>query len=236
MNLFITGPSTGIGLGLARAWIGKGGTVYGISRSRPPLESSALHWAAVDLGGDHPLEHTLSGLLEGARPELAVLNSAVFGPLADLRHTRVAELEAVLQVNLWGCKRVIDALLALPEPPRQVVAISSGAAVNGYKGWGGYCLSKAALNMLIQVYAAECPGVHFSALAPGLVHTAMQDQLARHTVEQSPVLQHLREARGTPRMPGPDVVAPLLLEAFERLLAEPSGCFRDLRTFLPVGS
>jgi benzil reductase ((S)-benzoin forming) len=228
-TLFITGPSAGIGLGLTRAWLERGGTVYGISRSRPPLESGRLHWAAADLGSQAPPDGLLRELLGDVRPDLAVLNSGIFGRIADLRDTSQADLESVFQVNLWGCKRTIDALMALPAPPRQVVAISSGAAVTGYRGWGAYALSKAALNMLVQVYAAEHPAVHFSALAPGLVHTAMQDLLHHEPVEHSPVLQRLRQARGTPQMPSPEQVAPRLLVAMDRLLGEASGCFRDLR-------
>jgi len=229
-NLFITGPSAGIGLGLAQAWLERGGAVYGISRRRPDLDPARFHWQPADLAADIDMEPVLAKLVGDVPLELAVLNAGVAGDIADLRDTDIPALEAVLQVNLWGCKRCIDALLALPEPPRRIVAISSGAAITGHRGWGGYALSKAALNMLIQLYAAECPDVHFSALAPGLVDTAMQEHLRRTSPERSPVLARLRQAQGTADMPLPAEVAPRLLRAMDLIRAEPSGCFRDLRS------
>lgn len=229
-NLFITGPSAGIGLGLAQAWLARGGAVYGISRRRPDLDPAMFHWHRADLSTDLDLKPVLAELVGEEPLELAVLNAGVAGEIADLRDTDIPAMEAVLQVNLWGCKRCIDGLLALPRPPRRIVAISSGAAVTGHRGWGGYALSKAALNMLIQLYAAECPDVHFSALAPGLVETDMQDHLRRTSPERSPVLARLHQAQGTADMPRPAEVAPRLLLAMDLLLAEPSGCFRDLRS------
>lgn len=229
-NLFITGPSAGIGLGLAQAWLDKGGTVYGISRRRPDLEPARFRWQPADLSKDIDLEPVLARLVGDTPLELAVLNAGVAGDIADLRDTDVPALEAVLQVNLWGCKRCIDGLLALPQPPKRIVAISSGAAITGHRGWGGYALSKAALNMLIQLYAAECPEVHFSALAPGLVDTAMQEHLRRTPPDRSPVLARLRQAQGTADMPLPAEVAPRLLRAMDLIRLEPSGCYRDLRS------
>ena len=38
---------------------------------------------------------------------------------------------------------------------RQLVFMSSGAAVNGHKDWSGYVLLKAAFNMMVQLSAHE---------------------------------------------------------------------------------
>ena len=50
-------------------------------------------------------------------------------------------------------------------------------------GWNGYALSKAALNMMMKLYAAERPGTDFSALAPGLVDTAMQEAMRQQPAD-----------------------------------------------------
>ncbi|MCP3870534.1 MAG: SDR family NAD(P)-dependent oxidoreductase [Gammaproteobacteria bacterium] len=44
----------------------------------------------------------------------------------------------------------------------QIVMISSGAAVLGNQGWGGYAISKAALSMLARLYAHEFTQTHIS--------------------------------------------------------------------------
>ncbi len=71
----------------------------------------------------------------------------------------------------------MDWLLEWGRPVRQVIMVSSGATVLGNKGWGAYALSKAGLNMLARLYDHEFPDTHISALAPGLIDTAMMDYL-----------------------------------------------------------
>jgi len=64
------------------------------------------------------------------------------------------------------------------------------------------------------------------------VQTRMQDDLLALSAEQRqqfPVVERLLAARGTADMPLPEAAAPLLLDAFERALREPSGAFLDLR-------
>ncbi|KAI9335905.1 hypothetical protein BDR26DRAFT_865330 [Obelidium mucronatum] len=52
--------------------------------------------------------------------------------------------------------------------------VSSGAAAGPYAGWGPYCMSKAALNMLSSVFALEEPTLVSFAFRPGVVETEMQ--------------------------------------------------------------
>src|SRR5690625_6916597 len=68
-------------------------------------------------------------------------------------------------------------------------------------GWGGYSLSKEALNNLITLYAEEMPNTHFLSLAPGLVDTDMQEYLCGEVDSaEFPSVQKLRDARGTDNM------------------------------------
>ena len=46
-----------------------------------------------------------------------------------------------MELNVWANKELIDTL-ALHAKVKQIVGISSGAAINGSKGWGSYSLSK----------------------------------------------------------------------------------------------
>lgn len=55
-----------------------------------------------------------------------------------------------------------------------MIAISSDAAVADYPGWGGYGASKAALDQLMHVLAAEEPGLRVYAVDPGDMRTQMQ--------------------------------------------------------------
>ena len=233
-NVLITGNSSGIGLALTQALLGKGSVVYGLSRRGCPISHENLHDIRCDLGDLSSISHAMSALLEELKKlDLVVLNAGILGEIRSMPETPVSDIEDLMRINVWSNKVLLDWLITESIDCAQIVMISSGAAVNGNKGWSGYSLSKATLNMLTQLYAHEMPETHLSALAPGLVDTAMQDYLcdpAQADAENFPSLSRLREARGTEVMPTPDAAAQKLLTAFPQLLLEVSGSFRDIRT------
>ena len=136
------------------------------------------------------------------------------------------DVKAVMEVNVWANKELIDTLHAHAHV-KQIVGISSGAAVNGSKGWGAYSLSKSGLNMLIKVYAQELPDIHFTALAPGIIRTQMvQHIIDKVDDELYPSAKKLKESHiQTPRE-----AAKYLIATFPKLLAYESGSFLDVRT------
>ena len=85
--------------------------------------------------------------------------------------------------------------------------------------------------MLVQLYALEQPTTHFCALAPGLVDTAMQDQLCgRAPDDRYAAVEVLRSKRNTPDMPTPAIAAPRLAATIERLPSlVASGDYADVR-------
>jgi len=157
----------------------------------------------------------------------------VLGRIELLHRLPLDEAKAVMEVNLWSNKTVMDWLHAWGRPVHQVVMISSGAAVLGNKGWGGYALSKAALNMLAKLYAHEFPDTHICALAPGIIDTAMMDHLCDEAdADAFPALQRLRAARGTEVMPSPREAAHRILSVLPALREQPSGSFVDIRQLI----
>jgi NAD(P)-dependent dehydrogenase (short-subunit alcohol dehydrogenase family) len=105
-----------------------------------------------------------------------VLNASSLGqtPLSPLADYRIEELRAVLETNTVAALRLVQlALPALRAAGGRVLAISSDAAVAGYPGWGGYGASKAALDQLVRVLAAEETSVRVYAVDPGDMHTRM---------------------------------------------------------------
>jgi benzil reductase ((S)-benzoin forming) len=233
-TILITGASSGIGRGLALHYLNHGDLVFGVSR-RAPAEFAGLPgfaFRSVDLLRFDTIVPTVTDLLRDVRRlDLVVLNAGMLGSLADLSETDVDEMRAVMDVNLWANKPVLDAAFARGRDVDQVVGISSGAAVSGARGWNAYALSKAALNMMMALYAAERPETHFSALAPGLVDTGMQAQVrALPEDPRYPMVERLKKAAGTPAMPGPEELAPALAEAIQSLRKRDSGRFWDLRS------
>ena len=230
-HVLITGNSSGLGLGLANACLGRGNRVYGISRRGAPEPHPSLLEVKADLADLDRIRPTLSALLADVDSlQLVVLNAGILGPIQPIHSSSMETLQQVMTVNVWSNKVLLDTLMDLPLKPEQILLISSGAAINGSYGWSGYALSKAALNMLTQLYAHEMPDTHLTALAPGLVDTAMQDVLCDEVdPEKYPSVDKLRAARTTPGMPHPDEAANRILDICPRLKAFPSGSFVDIR-------
>jgi benzil reductase ((S)-benzoin forming) len=233
-NVFITGVSSGIGHALAREYLDRGCRVFGVSRRRPTdlIEREGLTFESLDLNDHAKIEPTLSTLLDGVdRLHTVVLNAGMLGAFGDLGEIPLDELRQVFETNVWVNKTVLDSLFSQGMRIDQVVAVSSGASVNGNRGWAGYSISKAALNMLIRLYARERPDTHFCALAPGVLRTSMLDKLlSRPPDERYPSIENLRAKNDASQITDPEAAAGKLIEAFGRLpgLIE-SGEYADVR-------
>ena len=244
MNALITGNSAGLGLALTRCLLADGATVWGMSRRGCPLfdlhrdaddEHHALRDRQQDLAHLTQIEDSLDRLLgDCLRLDLVILNAGLLGKIQDFASTDVHDLEMIMRVNAWANKVILDWLINRQLPVSQIVAISSGAAVNMHHGWGPYALSKAALNQLIALYAEEMPDSHLIAYAPGLVDTAMQTYISEEVnAEDYPSVARLQTARGTSDMPDADTAARTLLDHLQAFRQQPSGAFIDIRHFKP---
>jgi benzil reductase ((S)-benzoin forming) len=234
-TILITGVSSGIGRGLALHFLNHGAQVFGMSR-RAPGDFGGLPgfaFRSVDFSRLDSIAPAVEDLLHGvSRLDLAILNAGMLGGIADLADADLDSMRAVMDVNLWANKPLLDAACARGRQVDQVVAISSGASVSGARGWNAYALSKAALNMMMALYAAERTETHFAALAPGLADTPMQ--AAMREMPEDPrfsTVERLKKAAGTSAMPDPEALAPRLAEAIRELRNRESGRFWDLRAF-----
>ena len=230
-SVFITGVSSGIGLGPVLKYLSSGFKVYGISRRPCPEVHENLKAVEADIIDTPNVPGKLFELLGGVKElDLVVLNAGVLGKIAHMKDVSLSEMKEVMDINLWGNKTVLDWLFKHVPTVKQVVAISSGAAVNGNKGWNAYSLSKAALNMMVKLYAVEQTETHFMSFAPGLVDTAMQDYLCSlDEAEEYPSLGRIKACRGTENMPAPDELAERLPAVFDKLHSYESGSFIDIR-------
>lgn len=232
--VLITGVSSGIGNRLAHEYLDRGANVIGISRRSPEdlLQSDGFLHLSIDLSDERQISSELQQSLPEDWPiQTLILNAGILGQLADMKDTSLEDLKTLMNVNVWANKTVLDAVLQRYSTIKKVITISSGAAVNGNRGWSGYSISKVALNMLTMLYARENENVHFAAIAPGLVDTAMQDYLCGHKQdERFKSLEVLKSKRGTGEMPSPAEAAKkliLLFDSVEKYVE--SGGFVDIR-------
>ena len=230
-NIFITGTSSGLGLGFTQVYLENNDTVFGLSRRGLKIDSGKYYDQQCDLENTEQIDNCLEQLLgKISQLDVVIFNAGILGNINEIRLTPLNELHQIMNINVWANKIILDWLINQNKIIKQVIFISSGAAVNGNKGWSGYALSKATLNMLTQLYADEMPNTHLTAFAPGLVDTAMQYVLCEQIdTQQFPSIQKLINARNTENMPKPFEAAQNIIKKFDDLFQIPSGEFVDIR-------
>jgi NAD(P)-dependent dehydrogenase (short-subunit alcohol dehydrogenase family) len=125
------------------------------------------------------------GKLRGAvmdkfgRLDILIGNAAMLGTLTPVTHMTPREWDRVMTVNVHAnlaLLRALEPLLRASDAGRAVFT-SSGLARHPLAYWGAYCASKAALDMMVKVYAAEvaeiAPNLRVNLVDPGMVDTAM---------------------------------------------------------------
>lgn len=227
-NILITGVSSGLGEALVEAYLAQGDAVYAIGRHIPKHFENNPHFFffPYDLSDTFMIKSTLKEFLEHRTFETVILNAGVLGEINTLDKVETSHIKEVMDINVWANKEMID-ILGAHSMVQQIIGISSGAAVNGSKGWGAYSLSKSALNMLLKVYAKELPEIHFTSLAPGIIKTAMVEHIIEEVDDTLfPSAKTLKEAY----IQTPKEAAQNLITLFPKLLAYESGSFLDVRT------
>ncbi|GAB6073345.1 SDR family NAD(P)-dependent oxidoreductase [Nautilia lithotrophica] len=188
MKVLITGISRGIGYGLAKYYIENGNEVYAIGRKNP--FDDALRFYRLDVSAFEKIPHAVASL-EIEELDLAILNAGISGEIKEMKYWSVKELQNIFDINVWANKVLIDELAPFTE---KIVVMSSGAAVNGNPGWGGYSLSKCAVNMMVSIYSKEIDSKIY-ALAPGVIDTDMVDKVISGDHSKFPSLDRVEAGR-----------------------------------------
>ncbi|AYA35591.1 SDR family NAD(P)-dependent oxidoreductase [Hymenobacter oligotrophus] len=183
----ITGASRGLGKALAEQALARPDTtVLGVSR-HATIEHPRYHHQPLDFSDVVAVENNLHKVFM-TRPDASSItlinNAAVVGEIGYLGEHQNEHFAFVFDVNVIVPAMLMNTFLSAYGNlgcPRTVLNISSGAAQRPVDGWGAYCASKAALDMLSQVAQHEQElrgsGVRIRSLAPGIVDTEMQEQI-----------------------------------------------------------
>lgn len=208
----VTGASRGIGHAAGKALAAAGAhvilvarTVGGLEDLDDEIQKAGGHATLVplDLKDFAALDRLGASIYERwGKLDAFLGNAAVLGPVTPLSHINPKQFQELVDVNItanWRLIRSLDPLLRQSDAGR-VLFLTSGAARHHIPFWGGYSMSKAALESLALIYAAECAGtnVRVNLLSPGALRTAMR---ARGFPGEDP--QSLQT---------PDAVAPLIVD------------------------
>jgi NAD(P)-dependent dehydrogenase (short-subunit alcohol dehydrogenase family) len=184
----VTGASRGLGLALARALAERGWDLVVDARGEPALRAAAEDLRRTGTRvrahpGDVSDELHRRALIGAASSlgglDLLVNNASLLGPSPQppLARYPLGELERVYVVNVFAPLRLAQLALPLLTATRgRILNVTSDAAVEPYAGWGGYGSSKAALEQVSNVLAAEHPGLRVYWVDPGDMRTQMHQE------------------------------------------------------------
>ena len=225
----ITGASKGFGRALARELLDQDWQV--IIDARHPVDLNAAFPRSTSgvttIPGDvtDPLHRAVLTNAVGDRPlDLLVNNASRLGPSPqpELATYPLDELRRVYETNLVAPLALAQLLLpALHKAPAAtIVNVTSDASVEAYEGWGGYGSSKAALDHLTAILAAEQRDLRVYAFDPGDMRTDMH--------------QAAFPGEDISDRPDPETVVPALLRLLDQ--RPPSGRVRAADLLTTVGA
>jgi len=186
--VLVTGASRGIGRAAAVALAAQGCHLILLARTTGGLEETddAVRAAGgtatlvpLDLKDGAALDRLGASIFERwGKLDGFFGNAGVLGALTPLSHLDVKLFDELVAVNItanWRLIRSLDPLLKRSDAGR-VLFVSSTVAQKPRAFWGGYAMSKAALESLALTYAAECAetNVRVNILNPGATATAMR--------------------------------------------------------------
>ncbi len=174
----VTGASRGLGLALTRALVTRGWTVVVDARDVAALMEATQGLERVaPVAGDvtdalHRVELVAAA---GETIDLVVNNASALGPSPQpaLADYPLEELRRVYEVNLVAPLALIQEALSKLSANAAILNITSDAAVEPYARWGGYGSSKAALDHMTAILAAEHPKLRVYGVDPGDMRTQM---------------------------------------------------------------
>ncbi len=186
----VTGASRGIGKAVALALADAGADIIAVARARSQgaledlddqirAKGQSCTLVPMDLKDFDAIDRLGGAIYERwGKLDILVGNAGILGTISPLGHISVKDWAELMDVNVtanWRLIRSMDPLLKQSDAGRAIF-VTSGAAGKHKQHWGGYAVSKAALEELVLTYAAESriSGVKVNLIDPGPIATHMR--------------------------------------------------------------
>jgi NAD(P)-dependent dehydrogenase (short-subunit alcohol dehydrogenase family) len=186
----ITGASRGIGAAIARRFAAEGAHVVLAARTVGGLEEvdDAIRAASadqtqatlvpIDLKNAEDLEKLAAAIAQRfGKLDILVGNAAILGEMTPVAQIEPETWTDVLETNLtanWHLIRTLEPLLLASDAGRAIFVTSGVSGGRAY--WGGYAVTKTALEALAQTWAQEMAktNLKINIVNPGAVRTGMR--------------------------------------------------------------
>ncbi len=242
MNVFfITGVSRGIGKALAlKALENRGNKVFGFSRTNPEIFDGNFEWYHTDLANIEEIKNFEFPDIQEHNPSKIVLinNAAVIGDINFSGKKSADKIIATYTTNIISVSVLINTFMksfCKYDSGKLIINVSSGAGRHPIVSWSDYCATKSAMDMLSETINEElsfgsCPNTSIFSVAPGIVDTAMQEEIRESGSERFPYHGTFVEYKNTGALWTPDFVA----EKFFKIIEHPAdfdNVLLDIRDF-----
>lgn len=195
----ITGAASGIGQATAKLFAEHGAKIVaadvdleGAEETAADIESNGGTATAVETNVAEPKD--VQNMIETAVEEFGGLDVVFNCAGIDGPHVEIAEydndgFDDVVDVNLkgvfYGMKYGIQAMLE--DGGGSIISVSSIGGINAVEGYCGYGATKAGVSLMTKTAAIEyaTDGIRTNAVAPGLVNTAM----VQNIIEEEPEMK-----------------------------------------------
>lgn len=185
-RIFITGASSGLGMGFARYYARPGVTLGLVARRKAlldELQAELGERGATVLGYEQDVCDTqkmvecAQDFLERAGGVDLVLANAGVGIRNSVHEGESAEVAALMQINVIGVTNTLLPFVPamLTQKSGTLVGMSSMAGHQALPGRAAYCASKAAVKMFMDGLRMDLhgTGVHAMTICPGFVDTPL---------------------------------------------------------------
>ncbi|MGB7431020.1 MAG: SDR family NAD(P)-dependent oxidoreductase [Ahrensia sp.] len=187
----VTGASRGIGYQLALQLAQCGAHVIAVARTQGGLEelddaikadgkgeASLVPLDVKDMEGIDRLGGVIAE--RWGKLDIMIANAGVLGTISPISHIKAKNFEDLIDVNIrsvWRLVRSTDPLLRQSDAGRALI-MSSGAAHSSKAFWGGYAMTKAAVEAMARSWANEtlASSVTVNSVNPGATRTHMRAQ------------------------------------------------------------
>lgn len=216
-KVYLTGSSSGIGFALANVFLKNGFKVEGIARRNAILHTNYIHHS-LDLSNLNAVNQFKFSADQDLAEVVLINNAGWLGEVKPVGELQNENIQRINNVNVTAPFMMMNSFLSQLkgfEGQKTIVNISSGAAQYPIKSWGGYCASKAAIDMFSRVIKEEHPEIAVMSIAPGVVDTAMQKAIREVPAEHFEDSARFHEMHNSGELKNSDDVANQIADLIE---------------------